>query len=71
VFGYFRTNNDHSVLVLANFSEKPQHIEGTRLRLLGLRKTVVDLVAGRTIIAAHTLELEPYDLMILARPANR
>lgn len=70
VFGYFRTNGDHSVLVLANFSEQPQHIEGTRLRLLGLRKSVVDLVAGRTIVAAHTLELEPYDLMILARPAN-
>ena len=39
-----------------------------RLRLLGLRKSVVDLVAGRTIIATHELELEPYDLMILARP---
>jgi amylosucrase/maltose alpha-D-glucosyltransferase/alpha-amylase len=67
VFGYFRTNGDHSVLVLASFSEEPQTIEGTRLRLLGLRKSVVDLVAGRTIVAAHALELEPYDFMILAR----
>jgi amylosucrase len=57
--------------VLANFSEAPQRIEGRRLRLLGLRKSVVDLVAGRTIIAAHTLEMEPYDFMILARPAGR
>ena len=71
VFGYFRTNGDHSVLVLANFSEDPQTVEGTRLRLLGLRKSVVDLVAGRTIVAARALELEPYDLMILARPASR
>lgn len=71
VFGYFRTNGDHSVLVLANFSEVPQMIEGRRLRLLGLRKSVVDLVAGRTIVAAHALELEPYDFMVLARPASR
>jgi amylosucrase len=71
VFGYFRTNGDHSVLVLASFSAQPQTIEGRRLRLLGLRKSVVDLVAGRTIVAAHALELEPYDFMVLARPANR
>ena len=67
VFGYFRTNREYSVLVLANFSDTVQHIEGRRLRQLGLRKTVVDLVAGRTIVAAHTLTLEPYDFMVLAR----
>ena len=71
VFAYFRTNGDHSVLVLANFSENPQPIEGRHLRLLGLRKSVVDLVAGRTIVAAHTLEMEPYDIMILSRPTGR
>ena len=70
VFAYFRTNREHSVLVLANFSETPQPIEGRRLRLLGLRKSVVDLVAGRTIVATHSLEMEPYDFMILARPAS-
>ena len=68
VLGYFSTNGDYSVLVLANFSEAVQSIEGRKLRLLGLRKTVVDLVAGRTIVAAHTLTLDPYDLMVLARP---
>jgi amylosucrase/maltose alpha-D-glucosyltransferase/alpha-amylase len=71
VLGYFRTNGDHSVLILANFAAQPQTIEGRRLRLLGLRKSVVDLVAGRTIVAAHALELEPYDFMVLARPASR
>jgi len=71
VLSFFRTNGDYSVLVLANFSEEPQTLEGRRLRLLGLRKTVVDLVAGRTIIAARALELEPYDFMILARPSHR
>jgi len=71
VFGYFRTNGDFSVLTLANFSETAQLIDGRRLRMLGLRKSVVDLVAGRTIVAAHALELEPCDFMVLARPANR
>jgi amylosucrase len=46
----------------------PQTLEGRRLRMLGLRKSVVDLVAGRTIVATHALELEPYAFMILSRP---
>jgi amylosucrase/maltose alpha-D-glucosyltransferase/alpha-amylase len=70
VFGYFRTNAENSVLVLANFSDEAQTIQGKHLRLLGMRKTVVDLVAGRTIVAAHEIELEPYDFMILARPVR-
>jgi amylosucrase/maltose alpha-D-glucosyltransferase/alpha-amylase len=69
VLGYFRTGGDHSVLVLANFTNSSQNLEGRHLRLLGLRKSIVDLVAGRTIVAAHTLVLEPYDFMVLARPA--
>jgi amylosucrase/maltose alpha-D-glucosyltransferase/alpha-amylase len=67
VLGYFRTNGDYSVLVLANFSTTPQRLEGRRLRLLGLRKSNVDLVAGRVIVAAHELELDPCDFMVLAR----
>jgi amylosucrase len=70
VLGYFRTNGDHSVLVLANFTNSSQTLDGRRLRLLGLRKSIVDLVAGRTIVATHTLVLEPYDFMVLARPAS-
>ncbi len=70
VFGYFCTHDENSVLVLANFSEAEQPIEGRRLRMLGLRKSVVDLVAGRTIVATHTLAMEPYDFMVLARPVT-
>jgi amylosucrase len=68
VFGYFCTHGEHSVLVLANFSDITQHLEARRLRLLGLRKSVVDLVTGKTIVAAHELTIEPYAFMILARP---
>jgi len=68
VLGYFSTRQEYSVLVLANFSDATQQIEGRRLRLLGLRKSVVDLVAGRTIVATTALEMRPYEFLILARP---
>lgn len=67
VFGYFRDFEDHGVLVLANFSESPQPLEGRRLRLLGLRRTVVDQVAGKTITAAQEMMMEPYQFVVLAR----
>jgi len=66
VFAYFRSHASQTVLVLANFKDAPQKLEARRLRMLGLRKTVVDQVAGRTIVATHELELEPYQLMVLA-----
>jgi amylosucrase/maltose alpha-D-glucosyltransferase/alpha-amylase len=34
---------------------------------MGMRKTMVDLYAGRTITAAQELLLEPYQFMVLAR----
>ena len=67
VFGYFRNSDEHSVLVLANFSETEQRIAGRHLRLLGLRKVVVDMVAGQTVMAMQELIMEPYQMMILAR----
>jgi len=67
VFGYFRNHDEHSVLVLANFTEAEQRLEARRLRLMGLRKTVVDLNAGRTITATTELVMEPYQFMILTR----
>jgi amylosucrase len=70
VFGYFRTAEEHGVLVLANFSEHEQRLEGRRLRLLGLRKTVVDMVSGQFITATDELLMEPYQFMVLARPVT-
>ncbi len=66
VFAYFRSDASHTVLVLANFKDRAQKLDARRLRMLGLRKTVADQVAGRTIVATHELELEPYQLMVLA-----
>lgn len=65
VFAWFRQSEEWSVMCLANFSEHPQTLAANRLRLVGLKKTVTDLLSGRTIIATNVLELEPYQLMVL------
>ena len=67
VFAYFRTHQSQSVFVLANFSEQEQSVDARRLRLLGLRRTMVDMVAGRAVTATQELILAPYQLMALAR----
>jgi amylosucrase/maltose alpha-D-glucosyltransferase/alpha-amylase len=69
VFGFLRTNDSATVFVLANFSEHGQRLEARRLRQMGMRKTMVDLFAGQTIVATQELLLEPYQLMILSRYA--
>ncbi|SFH82489.1 amylosucrase [Planctomicrobium piriforme] len=68
VLGYFRNNNEYSVLCLANVSEEPQTLEGRHLRLLGLRKTVVDMVSGHFITAMQEMQLQPYQFAVLSRP---
>lgn len=65
VLGYFRHHDEQSVLVLANFSDQEQVISAKRLRLLGLRKAITDIVAGKTVIATQQLEIDAYQLMIL------
>ncbi len=65
ILAYFRHYENNSVFILANFSDKEQNIAGNRLRQLGLSKTVTDVVAGKTIIAAKNLTIEPYQFMML------
>lgn len=69
VLGYFRNHDSRSVLVLANFSDAEQSIEAWRLRQLGLRKTMVDLVSGKSVTAAKELRLAAYDFTVWDRPA--
>lgn len=65
LLAYFRHYEHSSVFILANFSDKEQNIAGNRLRQLGLSKTVTDVIAGKTIIAAQNLAIEPYQFMML------
>lgn len=65
VLSYFRHHDEHTALILANFSESIQLIKGTKLRHLGMRKTCTDLVSGKSITVMHELALEPYQFMVL------
>ena len=65
LLAYFRHNEDNSVFIIANFSSEEQNIAGNRLRLLGMSKTVTDVVAGKTITASQNLTIEPYQFMML------
>lgn len=67
VFAYFRVHEHHTSLVFANFSAETQLIDAKRLRQLGMRKSMADLITGRTILAAKHLELAPYQFCVLAR----
>ncbi len=67
VFGFLRSSAQHMVFVLASFSEKEQRLEAKFLRRMGMRKTMVDLFAGRTITATQHLVMAPYQLMVLTR----
>jgi amylosucrase/maltose alpha-D-glucosyltransferase/alpha-amylase len=69
VFGFLRSSEQSTVFVLGNFSEHAQGLEARRLRQMGMRKTMVDLFAGQTIVATQELVLGPYQLMALARSA--
>lgn len=67
VFAYFRTTSEQSILVLANFSDRAQTVPAPRLRQLGLKKVLTDIIAGQTVIAARQLEMEAYQFMVLLR----
>lgn len=67
VFGFIRSSDQNLVFVLANFSEHQQSLEARRLRQMGMRKTMVDMHAGRVITATQELVMEPYQFMVLTR----
>ena len=67
VFAYFRTTRDQSILCLANFSDELQTLPAPRLRQLGLKKVLVDIISGQTVIAAKQLPIEPLQFMVLLR----
>jgi len=70
VLGFLRSHGDSVAFVLANLSDTEQPLEARRLRQIGLRKTAVDLYAGRTVTATRELVLGPYQLMVLARASE-
>lgn len=67
VLGYLRMHEGNRLLVIANFSEQPQKIEGNRLRTAGLGRFFQDLVSDQTLSTAAEVALGPYQFMWLRR----
>ncbi len=67
VLGYVRIRDGHRLIVLANFSEQPQSLEGNKLRTTGLGRFFQDSIGGRTYATSEPLVLEPYEILWLTR----
>ncbi len=67
ILGYSRIHEGHRLLVLANFSEHPQTIDGNKLRLRGLGRFFQDIATGREFTSSADLILEPYEFLWLKR----
>ena len=66
VLGFSRQAGAQRVLVLANFSEAPQEIDGNDLRLYGLSYHFTDLVSGAQVSSTQPLKLDAYQFVWLA-----
>jgi amylosucrase len=67
VLGFARVNQGQRIVVLANFSDTQQLVDGNRLRTAGMGRFFVDLFSDRELGTSHKLTMEPYQLMWLKR----
>ena len=67
ILGYVRFNNGDRLIVLANFSEEPQEIEGNKLRTAGLGRFFQNVIDDKTYATSERLILEPYQILWLNR----
>ncbi len=65
VFGLLRDSPRGRVLVLANFSERPQAVSGGRLREMVFGGRLVDRLTGRVLDGDEGISLEPYEVLWL------
>lgn len=67
LLGYVRINDGHRLVVLANFSEDPQTLDGNKLRTGGLGRFFQDIIQGRTYATSDPVPLDPYQIVWLQR----
>ncbi|NTU79637.1 MAG: amylosucrase [Chloroflexales bacterium] len=65
LLGYARRRGGQRILVVVNFSERPQSLAANRLRLHGLGYQFCDLNTGVRLGAGETLSLAPYQFVWL------
>jgi len=67
ILGYLRIREGHRLIVLANFSEESQAVEGNRLRTAGLGRFFQDVIQEKEYATSEPLILEPYQILWLNR----
>jgi amylosucrase len=67
VLGYVRRANSRQLLILANFSERPQKIEANTIRVAGAGYHFADMAGGITYNAADPLVLTAYQFVWFER----
>ena len=67
ILGYVRFNNGNRLIVLANFSEEPQQIEGNKLRTAGLGRFFQNVIDDKTYATSERIVLAPYQILWLNR----
>ncbi len=67
ILGYLRIREGHRLIVVANFSENPQSVEGNKLRTAGLGRFFEDVIRSETYVTSEPVELEPYQILWLKR----
>ena len=65
VFGFVRRQGEDRLLLLANFTERPQTVAANLVRLYGLAYTFRDLVGDTPIDLATDITLSPYQFVWL------
>ena len=67
VLGFIRFHEGQRVLVLANFSDHPQTLDGNLLRTAGLARFFRGLISGEEVGTSGEVRMEEYQLMWLVR----
>lgn len=67
ILGYLRICEGHRLIVLANFSEESQAVEGNKLRTAGLGRFFQDVIQEKEYATSEPLVLEPYQILWLNR----
>ena len=67
VLGYIRIREGHRLIIVGNFSEQPQVIEGNKLRTAGLGRFFRDVIQDKTYTTSEPIALEPYQILWLNR----
>ena len=67
LLSYLRMREGNRIVVVANFSEEQQAMEGNLLRTAGLGRFFEDVIHEQTYSTSESIELEPYQILWLKR----